>query len=121
MHTQNEVFRNLVFSRKAYDLFKDLGFEDPAVPQSMYIFKPPRIGGRVQAHTDSTYLYNIKNDENGPEVKPKEALLGLWLALEDADLENSCLWYVPGSHNKTDIVEKRYCRVNPDTEDQHTI
>ena len=25
-------------------------------------------------------------------------MLGLWIALEDATLENGCLWFIPGSH-----------------------
>ena len=25
-------------------------------------------------------------------------LMGCWIALEDATLENGCLWFIPGSH-----------------------
>ena len=25
-------------------------------------------------------------------------VIGLWIALEDADIENGCLWFIPGSH-----------------------
>jgi len=27
-----------------------------------------------------------------------KALAGLWFALEEATLENGCLWFIPGSH-----------------------
>lgn len=55
--------------------------------QSMAILKPPKIGGRVSIHQDSTYLY----------AEP-DTLLGFWCPLQDATLENGCLWGIPGSH-----------------------
>lgn len=64
-----------------------LGNDDPGLIQSMYIFKPPRIGGEVVCHQDSTYLY----------TEP-ESCLGFWFALEDATLENGCLYFIPGQH-----------------------
>lgn len=64
-----------------------LGLIKPLLVQSMYIFKPPRIGGEVQYHQDATYLW----------TEP-QSCLGLWVALEDATLENGCLWGIPGSH-----------------------
>ncbi|KAM9207366.1 phytanoyl-CoA dioxygenase domain-containing protein 1-like isoform 2-T3 [Dugong dugon] len=48
----------------------------------------PHFGGEVTPHQDATYLY----------TEPLGRLLGVWIALEDASLENSCLWFIPGSH-----------------------
>jgi phytanoyl-CoA hydroxylase len=67
----------------------DLGVEQPLLLQSMYIFKPPGIGGEVVCHTDSTYLY----------TEPMSCI-GLWFALEDATLENGCMWALPGRHRE---------------------
>jgi phytanoyl-CoA hydroxylase len=53
----------------------------------MYIFKQPRIGGEVTCHQDSTFLYTEPFD-----------IVGLWFALEDATIENGCLWAIPGGH-----------------------
>jgi phytanoyl-CoA hydroxylase len=53
----------------------------------MYIFKQPNIGGEVTCHQDSTFLY----------TKPID-IVGLWFALEDATVENGCLWAIPGGH-----------------------
>ena len=53
----------------------------------MYIFKQPKIGGEVTCHQDSTFLYTEPTD-----------IAGLWFALEDATLENGCLWVIPGGH-----------------------
>ena len=50
---------------------------------------------------DSTFLYT-----DPPSV------VGLWLALGDATLENGCLWVKPGSH--VHGVKKRFTRLNAD-------
>ncbi|HZE62451.1 MAG TPA: phytanoyl-CoA dioxygenase family protein, partial [Pyrinomonadaceae bacterium] len=52
-----------------------------------YIFKQPRIGGEVSCHQDSTFLF----------TEPQN-IVGLWFALEDATLENGCLWAIPAGH-----------------------
>lgn len=46
--------------------------------------------GTVHSHQDSTFLYTA----------PRQTCLGLWLALDDATLENGCLWARPGSHKE---------------------
>ena len=55
----------------------------------MYIFKQPNIGGEVTCHQDSTFLYTEPID-----------IVGLWFALEDATIENGCLWAIPGGHRQ---------------------
>ena len=77
---------------------RELGYEDPVVPQSMYIFKQARVGGEVTSHQDSTFLYTT----------PRQTCLGLWLALDDATVENGCLWIRPGSHMER--VRRRFSR-----------
>lgn len=41
-----------------------------------------------------------------------DTLIGFWIALDDAMIENGCLWLIPGSH-KNPNVYKRFVR-NPD-------
>ena len=65
----------------------DLGVNAPRLLQSMYVFKQPRIGGEVTCHQDATFLYS-----EPPSV------VGLWFALEDATLENGCLFALRGGH-----------------------
>eukprot|EP00039_Didymoeca_costata_P009533 m.126517 g.126517 ORF g.126517 m.126517 type:complete len:311 (-) comp14518_c0_seq3:118-1050(-) len=101
LHVVEDVFREYSFSEKVKNLVKDLGWKDPVLPQSMYIFKQPGIGGEVTPHQDSTFLY----------TEPQTTCLGLWLALEDATLENGCLWARPGSHKEP--VRKQFVR-NPE-------
>ena len=88
-------------SSKLAELVKgDLGWKDPVVPQSMYIFKQANNGGPVNSHQDSTFLFTT----------PRQTCLGLWLALDDATIENGCLWVRPASHKEG--VRRQYCR-NP--------
>jgi phytanoyl-CoA hydroxylase len=75
----------------------DLGFRQPLLMQSMYIFKQPGIGGEVTAHQDGTFLYT---DPPG--------VVGFWFALEDATRVNACLWAPPGGHRMN--LKKRFHR-----------
>jgi phytanoyl-CoA hydroxylase len=63
----------------------------------MYIFKQPHIGGEVTCHQDATFLY----------TEPR-SVTGLWFALEDAGVENGCLWAIPGGHRLG--LKKRFVR-----------
>ena len=67
----------------------------------MYIFKHKLIGSEVTSHQDSSFLYTT----------PRPTCLGMWLALEDATLENGCLWARPGSHKEP--VRRQFAR-NPE-------
>eukprot|EP00163_Fabomonas_tropica_P029158 TRINITY_DN6164_c0_g1_i3.p1 TRINITY_DN6164_c0_g1~~TRINITY_DN6164_c0_g1_i3.p1 ORF type:complete len:321 (-),score=28.79 TRINITY_DN6164_c0_g1_i3:107-952(-) len=98
-HELNPVFKEFFFSSQIATLARDLGFENPLAVQSMYIFKQPRIGGKVVAHQDNTFLYTHP-----------DSCMGLWWALEDATPENGCLYAIPGSHKWP--VERRFKR-NP--------
>ncbi|XP_043422078.1 phytanoyl-CoA dioxygenase domain-containing protein 1 isoform X1 [Prionailurus bengalensis] len=98
LHAHDPVFRSVTHSPKVQALAKSLGLQMPVVVQSMYIFKQPHLGGEVTPHQDATFLY----------TEPLGRLLGIWIALEDATLENGCLWFIPGSH--TSGVSRRLIR-----------
>ena len=51
-------------------------------------FKPPRHGGINNWHQDAPYW---------PIIKP-ETPVTAWIALDDVDESNGCMWMVPGSH-----------------------
>ncbi|XP_012577086.1 PREDICTED: phytanoyl-CoA dioxygenase domain-containing protein 1 isoform X2 [Condylura cristata] len=98
LHAHDPVFRRVTHSPKVQALVRSLGLQMPVVVQSMYIFKQPHLGGEVTAHQDASFLY----------TEPLGRVLGLWIALEDATLENGCLWFIPGSH--TGGVSRRMVR-----------
>ena len=87
LHDLDPVFQKFSRSEKLKQLATAIGLEDSLLLQSMYIFKQPNIGGEVTCHQDSTFLYTEPID-----------IVGLWFALEDATVENGCLWAIPGGH-----------------------
>ncbi|EHA99941.1 Phytanoyl-CoA dioxygenase domain-containing protein 1 [Heterocephalus glaber] len=98
LHAHDPVFKSTTHSPKVQALVRSLGLQKPVVVQSMYIFKQPHIGGEVTPHQDATFLY----------TEPLGRVVGMWIALEDATLDNSCLWFIPGSH--TSGVARRFIR-----------
>src|SRR3989441_3069256 len=88
LHDLDPIFDQFSRTKESRQLVADLGIADPLLLQSMYIFKQPNIGGEVTCHQDATFLY----------TEPLR-MLGLWCALEDATIENGCLWAIPGGHN----------------------
>lgn len=87
MHDLDPVFDRYSHGPELAEVAARLGNTSPAIIQSMYIFKPPRIGGEVVCHQDSTYIY----------TEP-ESCLGFWFALEDATVDNGCMYFIPGQH-----------------------
>ena len=87
LHDLDPVFDRFSRNTKIAQLASGLSLANPLLLQSMYIFKQPRIGGEVLCHQDSTFIYTEPTN-----------ILGLWFALEDATLENGCLWVLPGGH-----------------------
>jgi len=89
LHDLDPVFDRFSRTNSIEQLALELGVDNPLLLQSMYIFKQPHIGGEVNCHQDCTFLYTEPQD-----------ILGLWFALEDATLENGCLWVLPGGHQR---------------------
>jgi phytanoyl-CoA hydroxylase len=87
LHDLDSVFDAFSRTPEIKQIVSELGIADPLLLQSMYIFKQPRIGGEVTCHQDATFLY----------TEPLR-LVGLWFALEDATIDNGCLWTIPGGH-----------------------
>jgi phytanoyl-CoA hydroxylase len=97
LHDLDPVFDEFSRAPEVESLVESLGVRRPLLLQSMYIFKQPGIGGEVTSHQDATFLYT--------EPRP---VTGLWFALEDATVENGCLWAIPGGHRAG--LRKRFVR-----------
>ncbi|MYZ48686.1 phytanoyl-CoA dioxygenase family protein [Propylenella binzhouense] len=87
LHDLDPVFDRFCRDPRLAALCEDLGMRDPALAQSMVIFKQPHIGGEVGMHQDASFLH----------TRP-ESVVGFWFALDDADAENGCLLAIPGGH-----------------------
>jgi phytanoyl-CoA hydroxylase len=87
LHDLDPVFAAFSRTPELAALAAALGLERPLLVQSMIIFKQPFIGGEVGAHQDHTFLWT-----DPPSVT------GYWFALEDATVDNGCMWALPGGH-----------------------
>ena len=87
MHDLNPVFQSFCKLPLFGQVMRDIGNQDPVLWQTMYIFKQPHIGGEVRWHQDASYL-----------ISEPASVTGIWIAIEDANRENGCLWIQPGGH-----------------------
>lgn len=117
LHDLDPVFDAFSRHPNVAHLVRELGINDPLLWQSMYIFKPPRVGGEVSWHQDATFLHT-----------DPITVTTLWFALDDATVDNGCLWI--GREGRNAPLRERFILTNgttrtvpchqtpwPDTED----
>jgi ectoine hydroxylase-related dioxygenase (phytanoyl-CoA dioxygenase family) len=63
--------------------------------QSMLFVKPPGFQGQAW-HQDEIYI-----------PTRDRSLIGAWIAMDDATIENGCLWVLPGSHQSGYLYPQR--------------
>lgn len=87
LHDLDPVFNQFSRSAQMKKLIHELDMDNWLIIQSMLILKHAKIGGIVDIHQDSTFLF----------TEP-DSCIGFWFALEDATISNGCLWAKPGGH-----------------------
>lgn len=78
---------------------------DPILFQEMALVKPPFIGSEKPWHQDNAYF----------SVVPLDAILGVWIALDDAGVENGCMHVIPGAHREGAVKHHHGgdCEIDP--------
>lgn len=109
MHDLDPTFERFTYTAELAEIAHDLGLVDALALQSMYIFKQPGIGGEVGCHQDATFLFT-----------DPVTVTGFWFALEDATLDNGCLWAAPGGH-RTAGLRQVFKRAGAMTDDDGTV
>jgi len=89
LHKLDSLFQSFSNSSEIREVVKCIGKEHARIVQSMYIFKQAHIGDQVDFHQDATFLHAF----------PSPAF-AVWIALEDATIDNGCLWVLPGWHDQ---------------------
>jgi phytanoyl-CoA hydroxylase len=87
LHNLCPVFKKFSHHEKLYGLMADLGHKKSLLVQSMFIFKQSHFGDEVPPHQDASFLFTEPN-----------SLIGVWFALQDASVDNGCLWALQGGH-----------------------
>lgn len=84
LHHLDPIFREFSHQAILGEIATDLGLVKPQIRQSMYIYKQPKIGGEVNWHQDASFFFTTP-----------QSVVTYWFAMEDATLENGCLWVEP--------------------------
>lgn len=80
-------FRSIVLDPRLTGAVAALGGGEPLLLMDHVFLKPPRQAQIKHPHQDNSYF----------RVSPAERVVSGWIALDDADLDNGCLFYLDGS------------------------
>lgn len=89
LHPALENIQKIVFENALlHSILKEVGYKKPICLLSVYIPKLPHgHGSEVRPHQESTFA----------NTNPLSSCV-LWIALEDATIENACMYGLPKSH-----------------------
>ncbi len=97
LHDLDPFFQAFSHGPELAALGAALGLVQPQVWQSQLIFKQPHIGGEVGWHQDCSFF-----------LTTPESVITFWFALEEATLDNGCLWVQPGGQGSP--LREQYLR-----------
>lgn len=87
-HIISPFIRNTLAHQGISNILTQIIAPDVKCMQSMLFIKPPNFPGQAW-HQDELYIPTRDG-----------SLTGGWIALDDASVENGCLWVLPGSHQR---------------------
>ncbi|MBZ0296475.1 MAG: phytanoyl-CoA dioxygenase family protein [Anaerolineae bacterium] len=76
------------------DVLQRLIGEPPQLFQDMALMKPPHIGREKPWHQDFAYFNMPLNT----------SVVGVWIAMDEALVENGCMFLIPGTHKSGPVV-----------------
>ena len=85
-HRHLEIHERFMLHLRVLDVLEVLIGPDVMAMQSMLFLKPPQKSGQAY-HQDSFYI------KTAPDT-----LCGAWIAIDDCDEENGCMYFIPGSN-----------------------
>jgi ectoine hydroxylase-related dioxygenase (phytanoyl-CoA dioxygenase family) len=90
IYEASDAFRALVAHPQLTAMAAQLtGAKELRIWHDQLQYKPEAIGGRLFWHQDSPLWDNLQ---------PKDQQITAWVALDDAEADNGCMYMVPGSH-----------------------
>lgn len=104
LEDEAEVFRTLLALESPLpQLAAQLLGDVPLLYQSMALIKPPKIGATKPWHQDNAYF----------SVTPLEAVVGVWIAIDEATVKNGCMHMLRGQHQAGPMMHehRRDCEI----------
>jgi phytanoyl-CoA hydroxylase len=68
--------------------------EPPELFQDIALLKPPLVGREKPWHQDNAFF----------NLPPETTVIGVWIALDEALIENGCMHVIPGSQNEGPVI-----------------
>jgi len=84
----------LAYHPKLMGILRTLLGDEPVLFQDMALLKPPRLGREKPWHQDLSYF----------NYDPTSRVVGVWIALDEATVENGCMQLLPGRHREGPIT-----------------
>ncbi|WP_135556815.1 phytanoyl-CoA dioxygenase family protein [Paenibacillus cymbidii] len=85
-HLHHPLFNKLMRDPRLLDIVESLIGPNIRLVLFQGLYKPPHTGGVIEWHQDDFYFM----------VDRPDAVVSCWLALDDATVDNGCMWVVPG-------------------------
>ena len=95
MCERNIHYRNLLYDDRILDMVEDLIGPNIQLFHDQALFKPAHHGGPVHWHQDNAYW----------RCSPPN-LVSCWLTLDDVDIHNGAMQFIPGSHFRSQEHER---------------
>jgi phytanoyl-CoA hydroxylase len=71
-----------------------IGTADITLLQDMALIKPPGGGREKPWHQDNAFF----------RIKPGTPIVGVWIALDEATIDNGCMHVLPGTHREGPVI-----------------
>lgn len=86
----DETLRAIALHPQLLSIAEQLLGDKPVLVQDMAMLKPPTGGGEKPWHQDMAY----------GTLAYRKAVVGVWIALDEAGLDNGCMHVIPRSHRE---------------------
>lgn len=96
LHALSEHLTGAIADARLLEIVARLVGPNARMYWEQLVAKPPRARTELPWHQDDGYA---------PTDPP--GYLTCWMALDDADLENGCMWVIPGSHRRGILRHRR--------------
>lgn len=107
-HKISTVIERFLFHKEIVSVLEKIVSPNVKCMQSMLFVKAPGKAGQAW-HQDEFYI-----------PTRDKSLVGVWIAIDNATIENGCLWIIPGSH-KPGFIRQRINNTNTEYADVDTL